>query len=133
MHTWTNQIDAESVLMEKRVAFHLGKLRGQAAHGWVQLPRSWQIAAAAFSSRRSRGALWLRSAGISSSGAGTSCSGMIWVVRRVRCPGQREVPESAVTGCGLLLGLSALLVLAASWLAERRGAAAEEQIGARPG
>jgi hypothetical protein len=56
MHTWTNQIDAESVLMEKRVAFHPGKLRGQAAHGWVQLPRSWQIAAAAFSSRRGRGA-----------------------------------------------------------------------------
>ena len=92
MHTWTNQIDAESVLMEKRVAFHPGKLRGQAAHGWVQLPRSWQIAAAAFSSRRGRGALWLRSAGISSSGAGASCSGMIWVARRVRCPGQREVP-----------------------------------------
>jgi hypothetical protein len=29
--------------------------------------------------------------------------------------------ESAVTGCGLLLGLSAPLFLAASWLAERRG------------
>ena len=28
--------------------------------------------------------------------------------------------ESAVTGCGLLLGLSAPLFLAASWLAERR-------------
>jgi Family of unknown function (DUF6256) len=29
--------------------------------------------------------------------------------------------ESAVTGCGLLLGLSAPLFLAASWLAELRG------------
>ncbi len=29
--------------------------------------------------------------------------------------------ESAVTGCGLLPGLSAPLFLAASWLAERRG------------
>jgi hypothetical protein len=28
--------------------------------------------------------------------------------------------ESAVTGCGLLLGLSSPLFLAASWLAERR-------------
>jgi hypothetical protein len=28
--------------------------------------------------------------------------------------------ESAVTGCGLLLGLSAPLFLAASWLADRR-------------
>jgi Family of unknown function (DUF6256) len=30
-------------------------------------------------------------------------------------------PESAITGCSLLLGLSALLFQAASWLAERRG------------
>jgi hypothetical protein len=29
--------------------------------------------------------------------------------------------ESAVTGCGLLLGLSAPVFLAASWLADRRG------------
>ena len=33
----------------------------------------------------------------------------------------RNFLESAVTRCGLLLGLSALLFLAASWLAERRG------------